>query len=121
MNGQCKYYNKHMDTILAYISCLYDIEGCECGGNLHILLDDDNYDRDSILFCLDRCITHPEDEESELGILICKEYLKLSLEERAVLDSMWNIDRSGDCIGTGDCEKCIRLGELYESMKESER
>ena len=42
----CKYYNKHLNTICEYVRCLYSLEGCVSGGLLHILLDDDNYDDD---------------------------------------------------------------------------
>lgn len=85
-----KYYKPRMKTLLEYCKCLYQLEGCSCGGNLHILLDDDNIETDDILFCLNECITHPEDEDSDLGILICKEYLKLSDKERELFQDMWN-------------------------------
>lgn len=111
---KCKFYNPHMDTIYEYCKCLYRLDGCICGGSLHILLDDDNIDTDDILFCLNECVTHPEEEGSELGVLICKEYLKLSLRERYFLDSMWN-GMGYDCINNGDCSSCPRMDGLEES------
>ena len=108
---QCKYYKPRMATLLEYCKCLYKLEGCVCGGSLHILLDDDNYDDDDILFCLNECIQHPDREESELGILICKEYLKLSKEERIVFDNIWNGWESVDCLGFENCEGCPFIAE----------
>lgn len=82
---ECKFYNKHLDTIREMIGCLYSLNGCGAGGMLHILLDDDNIDDDDITWCLKECLKHPEKEESCLGKLICEEYLKLSMEERRLL------------------------------------
>lgn len=54
--GECKYYNKHLETIREYIGCLYELEGCCAGGMLHILFDDDNIDDDDIAWCLRECL-----------------------------------------------------------------
>lgn len=102
----CKYYNPHMETIIEYCRCLYELDGCACGGLLHILLDDGNYRDDDILFCLNLCITNPDEEESDIGILICKEYLKLSMDERNVLQHYWNGFNSRDCLGFENCVGC---------------
>lgn len=102
----CKYYSTRIDTILEYCRCLYKLEGCLCGGNLHILLDDGNYDPPSILFCLKECLKHPEREESDLGILICKELLKLSAEELTYFSKRWNNWDITDCLGYEDCRNC---------------
>lgn len=104
----CKYYNPHMETLLWYCKCLYKLKNCAAGGMLHILLDDNNIDTDDILFCLNECITHPEKEESELGILICKEYLKLSFEERLFFDSIWN-GMPKECMEMTECKNCPRM------------
>ena len=56
---KCKYYTDHMDTLLEYYKCLYKIKDCGAGGILHILLDDDNYDDESIMYCLKECLTNP--------------------------------------------------------------
>lgn len=92
MREKCKYYNKHLETIKEYISCLYELEGCGCGGLLHILLDEDNYDDDDIAHCWKNCIQNPEREESKIGVLICEEYMKMSMQERRLL-----------CVGQYDC------------------
>ena len=52
----CKYFDKKLEVIQAYIKCLYSIDGCETGGMLHILLDDDNYNDECIAFCLGECL-----------------------------------------------------------------
>lgn len=81
----CKYYDKKLEVIRAYIECLYSLEGCCTGGMLHILLDDDNYDDDNIAYCLSECIKNPSKPESKIGKLICEEYLSLPMEQRRLL------------------------------------
>lgn len=83
----CKYYTKHLDTIRAYISCLYSLDDGNCctGGLLHIVTDDGNLEDHHIQWCLEECDKHPEREESELGKLICRELLKLPIEQRRLV------------------------------------
>lgn len=38
-----------------------------CGGNLHIILDDENVDDTSVIFCYNEC----KKEKDYLGMLIC--------------------------------------------------
>ena len=85
----CKYWTPRMSTLLEYCSCLYRLKDCVAGGHLHILLDDGNYDDYCIQLCLNDCMSHPKDEESDLGILICKEFLKLSMEQRILFWNVW--------------------------------
>lgn len=101
----CKYYSPHLETIKQYIICLYQLEGCGSGGLLHILLDDDSLDDDSITFCLKGCLLHPEKEEAELGKLICAEYLKLSIEQRRLLSSAYTDEPI--CVHKNCIEDCI--------------
>ena len=54
---------------------------------------------------------------STVGLMICNEYAKMSLEERAIFDSYLN-DYSLDCCG--DCEKCCLLDCVYKYMREAE-
>lgn len=104
---KCKYYNKRIDTIKAYISCLYDLDDGNCctGGLLHIVTDDGNLEDHHITYCLNECINHPEREESGIGKLICEELLKLPMEQRKlVYTNDWTIDvfcRTDKC-----CDKC---------------
>lgn len=113
--NRCKYYSEHLNTVAEYISCLYSLDGCSCGGLLHILLDDDNYDDNSIMFCLRECILHPEREESKIGKLICEEYLRLPMEQRRMLTrhdlGYQSCFKRGAC-----CEECfIQIGDEYEN------
>ena len=110
----CKYYDKHLETIKEYISCLYNLEKCSSGGLLHILTDDDNYDDDSIFYCLRECLLHPEKEESVIGQIICEEYLKLPIQKRRLLHN----DYIGNfmCHHNGNCEECIiEIGDEFEN------
>lgn len=97
--GKCQFYTPHMETLLKYCNTLYSLKGCGSGGLLHILLDDDNIDDESICYCLKECLLHPEKEESALGILICHEYLKMPIEDRMIFDELW-------CGWDGECKNC---------------
>lgn len=114
---KCKYYKSSMNRLYQYCKCLYNLKGCSSGGLLHILLDDDNYDDESILYCLKECLVHPEREESEIGVLICNEYLKMTMEERCVFDWLW-IGNPLECESISDnrCKSCKLFGEHYDYM-----
>ena len=101
---ECRHYNQHLDTVRAYIDCLYKLEECECGGLLHIVTDDQNVRDSYIKFCLQQCNEHPEREESELGKLICEELLKLTIPQRMIVCT-WYGRRAVDCI-MSRCDKC---------------
>jgi hypothetical protein len=101
-----------MDTLLEYCKALYNLKGCGAGGLLHILLDDDNYRDGDILYCLEECMKHPEREESALGALICKEYAKMTMEERSVFDWYWNGSDLECPSYNGQC--CPRCKFIYE-------
>lgn len=109
---RCKYFDSKLSVIQSYIECLYSIEGCEAGGMLHILLDDDNYDDDSIAFCLIECLKNPSKPESKIGKLICEEYLTLPIELRRLLRSEYIGHWS--CFDES-CENClIQTGDEFE-------
>lgn len=111
--NNCKYFDKHLETVREYIGCLYNLDGCCTGGLLHILTDDDNYDDDSIIFCLRECLLHPEKEESTIGRIICEEYLKLPIQQRRLLRSEYI--GNWICSNNGNCEKCmIEIGDEFE-------
>lgn len=116
----CKYFQKEtMHDLLVECTRLYLKPGCGAGGLLHILLDDDNFDTDSINFCLEACRAHPERPESKLGEEICLKYLEFTLEERAAFDSYW-CGQDMQCPECDNCEGCDILGELYSDFKERE-
>lgn len=120
----CKHYvNKFEEMSNLYRLCqaFYQLPNCGAGGPLHILLDDDNYDDESIKFCIEQCKENPDSMESRLGLLICDEYSRLSLEERCIFDWYWTGKVPG-CEDDWDCKTCELLyeDELYGRMKESE-
>ena len=115
--NKCKYWNDHMNTIIALIGCLYDIEGCSCGGLLHVMVDDDNLDDSTIAWTLAECLKNPSKEESGIGKLICEEYVKLSMEERRLVNNHCDyITDDGYCyLNCQGCEKCyVETGELED-------
>lgn len=112
----CEHYIQKIETIKEYINCLYAIKGCGTGGLLHILIDDDNIDDDSIMFCMKECIKNPDEEESKLGRVICEEFLSLSMEQRRLLTTTGSY--LCYCNG-GHCETCfIKIGDLTERKVE---
>lgn len=102
---KCKYYNKHLDTIRAYITCLTDLDDCSTGGLLHIIVDDGNLEDHDIEWCLNECNMHPECEESEIGKLICNELLKLPMEQRRLIDEPDSVV-DAFCKGPDNCDEC---------------
>lgn len=121
--AKCKYYKPYMDTLKVLCEQFYTLRDCGAGGPLHILLDDDNYDISSIHFCINYCMgeikrrEHFDQHTCILGLMICNEYAKMTLEERAVFDS-YLCGYKLDCCG--NCEECDLLGDTYEYMKEKE-
>lgn len=99
----CKYYKPEMDVLREYCNAFYKLPGCGCGGPLHILLDDDNYEDNHIQFCLDECSKYPDAAVAALGVIICREYLKMSLPQRSVF-SRYLCGWSVECCST--CDKC---------------
>jgi len=88
----CAYFRDYMKTLSKLVDKYYSLRNCGSGGPLHILLDDDNYDIDSIHFCMNYCFEclqmDCEDYDKEvyiLGIMICNEYAKMYLAERGVV------------------------------------
>lgn len=128
---KCKYYKPYMSTLRKIVGGYYQLEGCCSGGPLHILLDDGNYDIKSVHWCLKQCLywlsVNPEHRSSSeysneayiLGIWICNEYAKMTLEERAAFDSYIC---GSDLKCSGDCENCPChvFGDIYDHMKEAE-
>lgn len=101
----CKYYIKHLDTIKAYINCLYALDGCLTGGLLHIVTDDGNLEDSDIQWCLDNCTAHPEREDAGIGKLICEELLKLPMEQRRLVCETESVVEAF-CKGSDRCDRC---------------
>ena len=68
---KCKYFKPHMETLREICRALYKKPGWEAGGHLHILLDDDNYDDESVMFCLNECLKDVTNPGSSFGAFIC--------------------------------------------------
>ena len=103
----CKYYKPEWDALKRMCKILYGFEYCASGGPLHIVLDDGNVEDCFVEYSLEQCLKFPQKPESLLGMLICYEYLKMTLEEREVFDWYWNGSKLGCC---GDCSRCEYLG-----------
>lgn len=110
--GDCKYFNPHMNTIRELIACLYNLEGCACGGLAHIVTDDNNLEDHHIRWVLeDYCEQEENKDRTERGLvkLICEELLKLSMQERVYMFSHYY----GDVLCDKDCKNCqIEKGEI---------
>ena len=126
---KCKYYKPYMDTLHILTKYFYDLQDCASGGPLHVLLDDNNYDINSVQFCLVECLkglNQPEWMPTTyhqnvyiLGAMICNVYAKMSLDERAAFDSYW-CGSPLECNGNCDECPCNVFDETYEYMKEAE-
>lgn len=106
----CKYINEHMLTVMEYCKCLYRLEGCLCGGPLHIILDDGNYRDSDIIFCMKECLRNPENEGSDLGLLICRELSNMAYIKRLAFEWLrcgWD----GLCVNLGECRTCKIIKE----------
>lgn len=124
----CKYYKPYMDILKNIVGKYYKLDGCGAGGPLHVLLDDGNYGLHTVHFCMDTCFEALADPKNDrlgyskevylLGIMICNEYAKMSLEERAVFDS-YSCGNELECCGK--CDECRFLDEHYEWIKEKEQ
>lgn len=104
---KCKFYKKQsFDKLLAECKEFYKLPGCGAGGPLHILLDDDNFDDDDIIFCLQECEKENNTAIRELGMAICHGYLLMSKYERAAFDWYWN-GNSLICKNDKKCNTCF--------------
>lgn len=110
--NECKHYIPQMDILLAYCECLYNIAGCAAGGQLHILLDDANIRDSDIIYCLRECLNHPNEPESNLGILICHEFIKMSMEQRSLFIQRWAGHVNLNC--DDNCKNCFCMEAMYD-------
>ena len=111
----CKHYKPHLETIRELISCLYNLDGCACGGLAHIVTDDNNIDDDDLQWVLEYCDREENKDRTERGLvkLICEELLKLSMPERVLLFSSYY----SLAICDKNCDTCpINKGNLSEVL-----
>lgn len=107
----CKYYKPEMDELKKLCNTLYTLPECEGGGLLHVVLDDNNYEDEHILYCLKQCEENPDHPSSEIGKTICNKLLTLTPTERAVFDWYW-WHRADLTRCKGICSTCILLSML---------
>jgi len=74
---------EHVSIRDALMLCkkFYSIPGNECGGSLHIVLDDGNLEDDHVLFC----VRYAQENDDPLGFLVAKVLLALSEPDREKL------------------------------------
>lgn len=114
INDHCKHFNPRLNMIKELISCLYQIEGCCCGGLAHIVTDDNNYQDSHLKWVIQHAKENPNELESGLVILICEELLKLNIQQRALLFSSYYT--YPPCNGNNAfCDTCkISKGEMED-------
>ena len=120
--AKCKifvFYEKEFIALKKLCEAFYTLHGCGAGGPLHILLDDDNYRDGDIEFCIQECLAHPDPTIMNLGLMICYEYLKMSMQTRAIFDS-YLCGRDMECCES--CEECCYItdDDWYWIEKENE-
>lgn len=71
------------------IDAFYQFKGCEVGGGLHIVLDDENWEDSHIQWCIDTAETHWSGH-AEATILLGRLLLSMTRTQRAQLDSGYN-------------------------------
>lgn len=103
IDDRCEHYTRRLDTIRELISCLYQLDGCECGGLAHIVTDDDNFNDGSLDFVLRLCDEEENKDKEEVGLvkLICSELKKLPMPSRALLFSSYY-----RYFCNNDCDNC---------------
>jgi endonuclease IV len=67
---------------------------CSVGGALHIVVEDDNVDDESIQFCLDTCHDHWSKTDVDLIKSIGKQLLELTEDERRFIINLFHNNRS---------------------------
>lgn len=65
------------ETVLA-ARAYYALPGNICGGNLHIVLDDDNVEDGHLMFCLKECVNNSDG----YGVMLCGTMLRMTEAER---------------------------------------
>lgn len=101
----CKYFKPEFKHLKCTCKAFYELEGCACGGPLHILLDESNIEDEHIAYCLDRLAEEEHHDIAWLGSLICAEFLKMPLRERSVFDCYWN-EYEMECSNPETCDGC---------------
>lgn len=78
-----KLYHPKAHILIQLISLLYEIEGCSCGGSLHIVSDDFNLSNSDMDFCKKFAIENNAIEK-EIVIAICDILKSMTYEQRSI-------------------------------------
>ena len=60
-----------IDIICRASELLYEQPGCECGGPMHIVLDDGNVSDDNIMYCIESAFTYENYKDNKLVKKLC--------------------------------------------------
>ena len=113
---KCKYCNEEVKLVSTYVDCLYELDGCSCGGSLHIVVDDDNVDDDSLEFC-SKYIEEEGGIDSEICKLILSHMKQMTIVQRRLvaIGRRWGLNcPAKQWGGLKDCSECIIENEDVE-------
>ena len=100
----CKYYTEKMSQLVDKCRKLYQYPGWSSGGELHIILDDDNLEDEDLNHCYTNCRKRILEPVCALGADICLDLLEITMTERVIFNWLWN-GWDGVCTNE-DCDSC---------------
>ena len=80
-----KYYHPKFKIVADMIHILYSLDGCTCGGNCHIVTDDNNIRNSDLEFVIKYCDENKDSIDCELSRTICEILLQMTIEQRIIL------------------------------------
>lgn len=80
-----KYYHPKFKIVADMIHTLYNLDGCACGGNCHIVTDDNNIRNSDLEFVIKYCDENKDSIDCELSRTICEILLQMTIEQRIIL------------------------------------
>jgi len=73
-----------VSDLLPVVRTYYAKDGNNCGGHLHIVLEDGNCRDSDVQFCLDECVEHRDID----GVCLCVQLMQLSKTQRMKLSHL---------------------------------
>ncbi len=80
-------YHYAMPIVAELVNLLYSIDGCECAGLAHVVIDDNNISNEDLTFTISYC-DKPENvdrKEQHLVKCIMKYLLEMSIQQRFLM------------------------------------